>query len=376
MFELSIENIHLACHAKNKIEAIKQVAKALVQAGQVDENYVKAMIQREEQISTYLGNGIAIPHGTTESRHSVKKTGIQVFQFPEGIQWDGDQTVYIVIGIAAHSDEHLSLLRQLTYILNDNEVAKKLAQTHSAEVLKTLLIGENKKPDLFFDISLIALDIPANNMITLKALNAGRLKEIAAVNEHFVSDVILKPPLHLGQGIWLSDTPKGNLLSAITISRPSTPFKHDDNEVNLLITVSSSDEKPMIVLHHLGQLLLSKKANLLLQADASSLLSLLTTDYADSAQTVSAEFVIRNKHGLHARPGTLLINLIKPFNSKISVANLDGTGQQVNARSLMKMVALGVRQGHRLRFTAQGEDASIALEAIGNAITSGLGEAH
>ncbi|ATW33425.1 fused PTS fructose transporter subunit IIA/HPr protein [Candidatus Williamhamiltonella defendens] len=374
MFQLSIENIHLDCHASNKIEAIKQVAKALAQAGEVDESYVKDMIQREEQISTYLGNGIAIPHGTTESRALIKKTGIQVFQFPKGIEWDVDHIAYIVIGIAAHSDEHLSLLRQLTYVLNDNAVAKKLAQTKSATELRSLLIGETKNPDLFFDISLIALDVPAENMTTLKALNAGRLKEISSVDEHFVSEVILQSPVHLGEGIWLSDTPKGNLLSAIAISRPLTPFKHDDQEVSLLLTVSAADDKPKRILAYLGQLLLTKKAGLLLKADASTLLSLLTSDYIDSTQTVSAEFVIQNKHGLHTRPATLLVNLIKQFNSEINVANLNGTGKKVNACSLMKVVGLGCKQGHRLQFTAQGEDASTALKEIGKAITSGLGE--
>lgn len=340
MFQLSIENIHLDCHASNKIEAIKQVAKALAQAGEVDESYVKDMIQREEQISTYLGNGIAIPHGTTESRALIKKTGIQVFQFPKGIEWDVDHIAYIVIGIAAHSDEHLSLLRQLTYVLNDNAVAKKLAQTKSATELKSLLTGETKNPDLFFDISLIALDVPAENMTTLKALNAGRLKEISSVDEHFVSEVILQSPVHLGEGIWLSDTPKGNLLSAIAISRPLTPFKYDDQEVSLLLTVSAADDKPKRVLAYLGELLLTKKAGLLLKADARTLLSLLTSDYIDSTQTVSAEFVIQNKHGLHTRPATLLVNLIKQFNSEIKVANLNGTGKKVNACSLMKVVGL------------------------------------
>jgi phosphocarrier protein FPr len=62
--------------------------------------------------------------------------------------------------------------------------------------------------------------------------------------------------------------------------------------------------------------------------------------------------VVRNEHGLHARPGTMLVNTIKQFESEITVANLDG--KPANGRSLMKVVALGVKKGHRLRFTAQG----------------------
>ncbi|GDE61688.1 multiphosphoryl transfer protein [Escherichia coli] len=83
---------------------------------------------------------------------------------------------------------------------------------------------------------------------------------------------------------------------------------------------------------------------------------------------------MRNEHGLHARPGTMLVNTIKQFNSDITVTNLDGTGKPANGRSLMKVVALGVKKGHRLRFTAQGADAEQALKAIGDAIAAGLGE--
>ena len=84
--------------------------------------------------------------------------------------------------------------------------------------------------------------------------------------------------------------------------------------------------------------------------------------------------MVRNEHGLHARPGTMLVNTIKQFESEITVTNLDGSGKPANGRSLMKVVALGVKKGHRLRFTAQGADAEQALKAIGDAIAAGLGE--
>jgi len=97
-------------------------------------------------------------------------------------------------------------------------------------------------------------------------------------------------------------------------------------------------------------------------------------DDAPLDDVLSAEFVVRNEHGLHARPGTVLVNTVKQFNSDITVTNLDGSGKPANGRSLMKVVALGVKQGHRLRFTAQGDDAEQALKAIGEAIAAGLGE--
>ncbi|MBS0054741.1 fused PTS fructose transporter subunit IIA/HPr protein [Yersinia sp. Marseille-Q3913] len=374
MFQLSTKDIHLAAQADSKNEAITQVAAALTQAGCVAAAYVDGMLAREQQTSTYLGNGIAIPHGTTDTRDLVLNTGVQVFQFPQGIAWGDDRTAYIVIGIAARSDEHLALLRQLTHVLSDDAVAEQLAKTTSAEELRSLLMGEKKAAEFHFDTSLIALDVAADNLITLQALNAGRLQQIGAVDAHFVSDVITRAPLNLGQGIWLSDSTEGNLVSAATVSRPATAFEHHGEKVALLLTLSVADDQPLSVLNYLSDLLLAKKADLLLNADAAELLALLTREYVEQSEVLSAEFVIRNEHGLHARPGTILVNTIKQFTSEITVTNLDGTGKPANGRSLMKVVALGVKKGNRLRFTASGEDAQAALDAIGEAIAAGLGE--
>ena len=85
MFQLSVQDIHPGQQAGNKEEAIRQVASALVSAGNVAEGYINGMLAREQQTSTFLGNGIAIPHGTTDTRDQVLKTGVQVFQFPQGV---------------------------------------------------------------------------------------------------------------------------------------------------------------------------------------------------------------------------------------------------------------------------------------------------
>ncbi|HFI5326307.1 TPA: fused PTS fructose transporter subunit IIA/HPr protein [Serratia liquefaciens] len=374
MFQLSQQDIHLGATASNKQEAIRQVAAALTEAGCVSAPYVDGMLQRELQTSTYLGNGIAIPHGTTDTRDLVLNTGVQVFQFPQGIEWGEGQTAYVVIGIAARSDEHLALLRQLTHVLSDDSVAEQLAKTTSAEELRSLLMGEKLTAEFKFDASLIALDVAADSLMTLQALNAGRLQKIGAVNAQFVSDVITRKPLNLGQGIWLSDSTEGNLASAATVSRPAQPFDEEGEQVALLLTLSVADSQPLAVLNYLSDLLLANKAERLLNADAVTLLALLTSEVEEEDTTLSAEYVIRNEHGLHARPGTALVNVIKQFSSEITVTNLDGSGKPANGRSLMKVVALGVKKGHHLRFTAKGEDAETALKAIGEAINEGLGE--
>ena len=374
MFQLSQQDIHLGAAASDKQDAIRQVAAALTQAGRVSEGYVDGMLARELQTSTYLGNGIAIPHGTTDTRDLVLDTGVQVYQFPQGISWGEDQTAYIVIGIAARSDEHLSLLRQLTHVLSDDSVAERMAKTDSAEELRSLLMGEKNAAEFLFDTQLIAVDVAADNLITLQALNAGRLQQIGAVDTAFVSDVISRKPLNLGQGIWLSDSTEGNLKSAATLSRAQQAFELDGEKVAMLLTISVADDQPLNLLNYLSDLLIANKAERLLTADAVGVLALLTSEVAEEANVLSAEYVIRNEHGLHARPGTALVNVIKQFTSEITVTNLDGSGKPANGRSLMKVVALGVKKGHHLRFTASGEDAELALKTIGEAISEGLGE--
>ncbi|WP_438436460.1 fused PTS fructose transporter subunit IIA/HPr protein [Kluyvera georgiana] len=374
MFQLTVQDIHPGQQAANKEEAIRQVAAALVSAGNVAEGYVAGMLAREQQTSTFLGNGIAIPHGTTDTRDQVLKTGVQVYQFPQGVTWGEGQTAYVAIGIAASSDEHLGLLRQLTHVLSDDAVAEQLKTATTAEELRALLMGEKQSEALKLDNDMLSLDVAASDLVTLQALNAARLKEAGAVDANFVAKVINDRPLNLGQGIWLSDSAEGNLRSAIAVSRAAEPFTVGEAAASVLITVAMTDAQPTAVLNRLVNLLLDNKAERLLKADAATLLALLTSDDAAADDVLSEEFVIRNEHGLHARPGTMLVNTIKQFSSDITVTNLDGSGKPANGRSLMKVVALGVKKGHRLRFTAQGDDARQALDAIGEAIASGLGE--
>jgi phosphocarrier protein FPr len=374
MFQLSQQDIHLNAATSNKQDAIRQVAAALTQAGRVSEGYVEGMLERELQTSTYLGNGIAIPHGTTATRDLVLNTGVQVFQFPQGVEWGEGQTAYIVIGIAARSDEHLALLRQLTHVLSDDSLAERLAKTDSVEELRGLLTGEKSAPEFKFDAQLVNIDVAADNLMMLQALNAGRLQQIGAVDASFVSNVVSHGPVNLGQGVWLSDSVDGNLASAATVSRVATPFQHEGADVALLLTVSVADDQPKQLLNYLSNLLINNKAQRLLTADASGILALLSSDVPEESALLTAEFVVRNEHGLHARPGATLVNAIKQFTSEITVTNLDGTGKPANGRSLMKVVALGVKKGHRLRFTASGDDAAQALEAIGQTIADGLGE--
>lgn len=395
MFHLVKENIHLNEQAENKTEAIKKVAAALTNAGFVEDGYVNGMIEREAQAATYLGIGIAIPHGTTTTRHLVKKTGVQVFCFPEGVVWGDDgEKAYIAIGIAASSDEHLELLRQLTHVLGADDVEDKIKNVKSADEVIAILTGKETADNGEFSInqSSLLLDIPADNLATLQALNASRLKQQGAVNTAFITKTLDSKPNYLGNGVWINDSKEGNLKNAIAISRTNSDISEDNKPVKLLITMSAVNDAVSDVVNRIAKLSYEQQLNALLSAHAEKLISLLTSDNAElstestqpavdntpAAQPnedgISREFVILNPNGLHTRPSSVLVKLVKEFNSKVTVANLDGTNNAVSATSLMKIVALGAKKGSRLKFTAVGDDAQQALDAIGKAIESGLGE--
>ncbi|MEL7440028.1 MAG: HPr family phosphocarrier protein, partial [Pseudomonadota bacterium] len=126
-----------------------------------------------------------------------------------------------------------------------------------------------------------------------------------------------------------------------------------------------------------SKLVFNNEHGKLLDGSAEQILALFKGEEMAAESTEdgnTAIFKIKNAHGLHARTGAMLVAEAKKFESNIRVANLDGDGKAVNAKSLMKVIALGVKHGHQLQFSAEGPDAAQALESIGKAIASGLGE--
>jgi phosphocarrier protein FPr len=129
MIQLTPQHIQLRAHARNKEDAIRQAGRVLVAAGDIEPDYIDSMLGRETQANTFLGNGIAIPHGMGKDRELIKRTGVAVVQFPDGVEWNPGQVVRIVVGIAAKSDEHLSVLAALTDVLDDTATADRMAHT-------------------------------------------------------------------------------------------------------------------------------------------------------------------------------------------------------------------------------------------------------
>lgn len=135
---LAADHVSLGLESVSQAQAITDAGNHMVSLGLVNPQYVDTMHKRESSIGTFMGNGVAMPHGTLEGKDSVVQTGIVVRQYPDGTPW-GDDTVYLVIGLAANSDDHVALLSQLAEVLMDEEICEQLWKTTSVdEVLTTL----------------------------------------------------------------------------------------------------------------------------------------------------------------------------------------------------------------------------------------------
>ncbi|MCX9065271.1 HPr family phosphocarrier protein [Citrobacter portucalensis] len=242
--QLCEQDIFISDERVDKTTALQRVSEQLVAAGNTTPEYLQGMRDREAQISTYLGNGIAIPHGTPETRDAVLDTGVKIIVFRQGVAWVDENVAHMVTGIAARSNEHLEILRQLTRVLSDDSVPLALQRAETPAEVLAILTGRD----------------------THQAQPEARLEGEQAI------------------------------------------------------------------------------------------------------------FVIQNPHGLHARPSAVLVKFIKQFTSHITIENLDNGTGPIDGKNLMKVVSLGAKNGHRMRFTAQGSDACQALREIGQSIREGLGE--
>jgi phosphotransferase system HPr (HPr) family protein len=141
---LAASSVRVGAVAADLDAAIDLVGGMLVESGSVTSDYVAEMKARERIVSTYLGNGIALPHGTNEGRAAVRRTGLAVAQFPAGVLW-GEERAYIVIGLAALAEEHIGVLARLATILGDEELCRRLAVTTDAnEIYETLSQSEEE----------------------------------------------------------------------------------------------------------------------------------------------------------------------------------------------------------------------------------------
>ena len=140
---LALNSIELNGTATDKAGAIKEAGDLLVASGNVDPSYVDSMYERERSVSTYMGNLLAIPHGTNEAKTFIKQSCISLVRYANGITWNGNP-VKFVVGIAGAGDDHLDLLGQIAVVFMDEEGIGKLEAATTAEQIM----------DVFSDVEL------------------------------------------------------------------------------------------------------------------------------------------------------------------------------------------------------------------------------
>lgn len=136
---LAPEYIQLNLKPESKDAAIERVGKLLVDGGYVNPDYIKGMKAREEEFTTYIGNGVAIPHGVNEYKKDILKTGIVIAQYPDGVHFSPDNVAYIVIGIAGINDEHLEILSKIALTIQDEENVQRMRNAKNSDEIMSII---------------------------------------------------------------------------------------------------------------------------------------------------------------------------------------------------------------------------------------------
>ena len=168
--EITPVEVQLGAAPQTRDDAVRAAGSLLIKAGFAADGFTDSLLKREQTATTFLGQGVAIPHGMIDEKHLVKRTGLGVVQVPNGVVWGKDaegrdQVVKLVVGIAAASDEHIKVLRRLTRLMRDDARLQKLTTTGNAAEIVEALTGE---PPAAAPSSAPALaDFPVGKEITL-----------------------------------------------------------------------------------------------------------------------------------------------------------------------------------------------------------------
>lgn len=364
MIKLSPEHIYLNQSAVDKAQALQLLSDILVKDGLTTVDYLQGLQQREQQSSTYLGQGIAIPHGTPESRDAILQTGVRFVHFPQGVQWSDENVVYLAVVISAKSDEHLTILQQLTRLLSD-DVGEKIRQIQSTEDVMTLFNQPTKycylHEDLIIETSLHDIDD------ALYQLNQV-LKQHQCVSSGFVQGLHLSSAIQLDEQVYCVTGQHSVLKPAVAVLKFSQPIEYQNKKIAVLLCVASHQQMDLMRL--------STLMDTVLQA------SFVSLSIQDIAQQFGIETLfdwqhqsvqLFNEHGLHARPATFLSQLCQKYTGEIKVSLEHG--QAVSAKSLTKLLSLGAVKGQTLTFFAEpNSEIEQHLTEVIQAVKDGLGE--
>jgi len=138
---LSVDKIKIHAKVADKYEAITLVGQMLVDAGHVPAEYIEKMIEREHLLSTDLGGGLAMPHGTNEAKALIQSTGIAILTIPEGVDFGGEEPARLIIGLAAIGDDHMEILTNVAMLVSDEDELKSILTETSPEKLVAIFNG-------------------------------------------------------------------------------------------------------------------------------------------------------------------------------------------------------------------------------------------
>nr|WP_312823888.1 phosphoenolpyruvate--protein phosphotransferase [Acinetobacter oleivorans] len=370
MLALEPRHIHMNQHAVDKKHALQCLVDILVKDGLVTPEYITGLINREQQSATYLGQGIAIPHGTPQSREFILQTGIRLAHFPEGIIWDGENTIYLAVVIAAKSDEHLQVLQILTRALMQ-DVSEQVKNATQPEQIIELL--QAQPLSLTLHENLIQTEIESQDIEDLLWSASQILKKHNFVKCGFLSSLEPDQVIQLQDQIWSISSSKFVQQPAISIVKSRHALDVNGQKLNTLVCIAANEQLDSQRFNRLIDILFNPEqvAQLDQTQAPNEIAKIIGADVIPDWPHRSV--VLANAHGLHARPATHLVNLTKSFQGDIQVAVDDGNF--VSAKSLTRLLALGCKRGQTLRFIAEPEtDAVDALDKVIQAVQQGLGE--
>jgi mannitol PTS system EIIA component len=140
---LTPETIELKASLKSKEEAIRRAGTLLVENGHVEERYLDSMLEHEELVSTFVGNAVAIPHGTGESKQWVTRPGLSIITVPEGVEYGDGNMVRLIVGIAGKGDEHVEMLSKVATVCAEEDNVDKIVRAETKEELLAFFeVGE------------------------------------------------------------------------------------------------------------------------------------------------------------------------------------------------------------------------------------------
>ena len=371
MLSLTCSDVRMNAHASSKDEALMLLARIFIDDELTQDGYLDGLLERENQANTYLGQGIAIPHGTPAVRHLINKTGVRLVHFADGVVWndDGDK-VYLMVGICAKSDEHLSILKQLTGVLSSN-ISDDIHQAKSADDVLALL-NKNEKSLLLHE-SLIKTDVFVSDIDGLYYTAINALKDRQVLQSSLGVSVNIMP-LSLGcYPIYGAIIENSSIKqSALALAVAHKAITYQGANIHALAVIASND--------NIDTQSLSSVYDVLMDGNFADEIGVLnTSQIAEKLGAVrepswqSASVVLPMLQGLHARPATALSTLAKTVTGDIKVC-VD-KGAYVSAKSLARLLSLGAGFGQTLTFVVEPDtDAVALLPDLIKAVEQGLGD--